>query len=237
MARVAIRHRQAICALALLMPVLMTACDSSNPDPSEPGAAVGALAILSSSDEEIVARLRDGINYAEYDSPRDLAFARSAIFVGSVSDVVEGRSLLAESEGLRTRDSTVVLKVKVEEVIKDTGDVSDEGYIYVSMPRGVNGLTDSGEIVPEDPNPQVNEVREALVGVRVAVISEPDDLNEVLEHPAVTLESDPNPVPDRANLLAGVHPQTVVFDQGEEFLTDWPEFKFKDLVDALEASR
>ncbi|RYD54217.1 MAG: hypothetical protein EOP83_22355 [Verrucomicrobiaceae bacterium] len=167
-----------------------------------------------------------------FTNPLELTRQSSAAFTGTVVDVAPGRSIVSEGQWYRTRDNWVVVQVRVDQTISDSYDAADDGSVYVSMRRGVNAIDQAGEVIPDDPNPSVVDVKKALTGIRVLVMANPDDVNVLLDGPNTSLERGPTEIPAGATLLDGVHPQRMVFDEGNERLEDWPEYTFDGLVAA-----
>ena len=230
-------HHRISLGLTVLV-ALAAGCSDSEPatsesEPSSSSAAAEQRHILTPERRQVLAQLTEGLNYRIFETPQELAADRTAVFTGTVDSVVPGRSLVSDSDGPRTRDNTVVVRIRVDKQIKDQSGVSANGLIFVSMPRGINAITAHGEIIPGDPNPSVAEVRASITGVRVAVISQPENLDALLEGLSIAVEKDPNPVPRGAALLEGIHPQTLVFDQGPDRLTAWPDYTYDEFLAAL----
>jgi hypothetical protein len=224
--------RSRILPIVLLSALLGVGACSSDPGPEpssgRPGSQVSTT--LTSDGARVLSALRDGLDYVAYETPADLLAERPVAYVGVVEDVRPGRSIVSESEHSRTRDNSVVLRIEVTSAIKSAPGISADGMIHVSLPRGVNEIDADGTIVGDDPNPSVLEIRRALGGARVLVISQPQDQRLGLDHPSVHVEADPDVVPEDAALLSGMHPQTVVFDQGSAGLEAWPGPTFEELL-------
>ncbi len=208
--------------------------DTSSATSTQPSSAQSSDS-LSSDGLKIIQRLEEGLDYYAYTTPQDLLSAKPAAYLGVVDEVHEGRSIISTSDRLITRDNSVILRVKIAHEIKPSDGVEKDGYLYVSMPRGVNAIDAEGNILGDDPNPSLDEIRKALPpGLRVMVVSQPHDQNLELSNPSVTIGSDPKVVPQGVTLLAGIHPQMLVFDQGTDDLEAWPGLTFAEYVTQLD---
>lgn len=217
--------------------VLLGACSGEHPPTSGASGSKGSSALVKTTEadrEDVLDELREGAKFVPWATPQELVAEQSVAVVGVVKEVFEGRSLISTSEGFTTRDNSVVVRVHVTRTLKDTEGLIRNETAYVSLPRGVNLLHSDGSVIQDDPNPSLDQVRRALPeGLRVAIVSEPDDSDIMLRHPSVKVGDEPYPLPDGATLLGGFHPQTFVVDRGKESVTGWVELTFDDLLRQL----
>lgn len=225
-----------VATVALSSAFSLTACGSEDADHgADPSGSSAVRAVaLPVGGAATLERLREGMRYVAYATPQQLMADRPVGLLGVVEEVVEGRSLISASRPHPIRDNSVVVRVRVTQILKDPGNLIRDGVAYVSIPRGVNALHSDGTIVGEDPNPSMSEVKRAIpAGLRVVAISQPHNEELALRNPAVTIGEDPNPVPDGAVLLEGIHPQTFVVDHGQGDVIGWPDRTFADLLREL----
>ena len=225
------RNLVAVGAAALLALTAGCATTASPRDESAAQPPLDSRTVLTAEGRRALDLIRDGMNYVVYTSPDELRRARSAAYLGEVQEIAQGRTLLSETDGDWTRDNFVVVRIKVVREIEELAGANSDGMIYVSMPRGINSVTADGTIIGVDPNPSVRDLQRLLPpGLRVMVISQPEDPRLALRDPVTTVENDPVVAPDGVPLLDGFHPQAVVFDQGDEKLAEWPDYTFEELV-------
>jgi hypothetical protein len=184
--------------------------------------------------KETLHMVRDGLDHYVFASPGELVEQSAVVIVGTVDGVVPGRSVVSKADGTITRTNTVVVRVEVDRQVKTTGNgTGDRGMAFVSLPRGINDLTPDGSIVGVDPNPSVDDLQKAIpAGTRVMVASQPYDLE--LQSASEKVVSDPNPPPKGGVLLQGLHPQMLVFDEGDQELEAWPGLTFDELLAAVQ---
>ncbi len=183
-------------------------------------------------------RLREGVEAFAYADPRAMLRDQPVAVRGTVVDVWDGPSFTSKSEPFATRDRSVVVAVRVREVFKDQESLIRGDRVYVSLPRGVTGLDEFGEVAPNDAAVPVSDVRRSLpAGLEVVVVARARDDRELLTSPAVTRDKWTQPLPEGETLLSGMHPQAFVTDQGEQPLSSWPTLTFVDLVQQLRDER
>jgi hypothetical protein len=144
----------------------------------------------------------------------DLVAWKPDVLTGTVDAVLPGRSTVttAEKDDRATRESTVLIRVKVDREIKvrTAGAVTD-GYAYLSFLRAVNDIDENGEVIGLDTYPSVEELQRAIpVGTRIVVASGPEPRELVS---AQRVEAEPHPLPPGATVLGGFG-QGVIYDQG-----------------------
>lgn len=230
-----------------LAAVLVAGCGeqastSSADDSSSAAPAAAGQATLSKEGVATIQRLRDsiGAQYITWSSVPEMAAQASVIVTGTVAAVLPGRSTIETSTdgGIRTRISTLIVKVKVDEKIAvKAPEAIVDGYVYLSQMRALNDVDENGKVIGADTYPTVEELQAAIpAGTRVAIAVTPDA--RILELPPIAkVETDPNPLPRGAVFLPGDSPQAVVYDQGpgdlDAELTYWRDLSFDDLVKQL----
>jgi hypothetical protein len=216
--------------------LLSSGCGQQNATQAPEASAVPATAEVLSQDVRTLERLRELVGFVPFDTPQELLAVQAVGLVGVVDGVFEGRSLISESDAYPTRDNTVVVRVRVTRTLKDPKSLIQEQTAYVSLPRGINALNPDGTIMPDDPNPSLKKVQDALPsGLRVLVISQPENRDLPLKNPAVTVGAEPHPLPDGAVLLQGMHPQTFVVDRGDDVVEGWAAWTYDELLEELDS--
>ncbi|WP_436757925.1 hypothetical protein [Streptosporangium sp. V21-05] len=163
-------------------------------------------------------------DYDHKATPEELVKARNheAITTGTVEGFEQGRDIYA-IEGDPYPEKRIVMRVKVEDSIKDRGLVKD-GYVYVDLDQG--GVYHDGT-----PRTSLEDFRKAIPsGTRVILFLFKE------QRAAFRIDGEKNGLPEGAR-LAAADPQGIIFDTGNQLVggqedldTQWKSINRIDVV-------
>lgn len=218
--------------------LLLTACGAQ----SEPAANPGDVATEGTKGQ--VVALPEGGDFPQAESPAEAARVAKAVFTGTIEGYEDGRTeVTTNDDGTEEHDRYVVIRVKVDEVLKGTDLGLDSGYAYLTRPRGVEMLDARGKMVGEGGTVAETEVfEEALpVGTKVLVMAPRE---EIAQLESVEVVEPGKGAPKGATLLNVYNPNTLVAEGVETNpVTGWQEYPggysgvLDEIQDALRASK